>query len=37
MVGRIVEKVKEIRADIKTRALLIRGSTETYVLCMVVI
>ena len=30
MDGRIVEKVKEIRADIKTRALLIRGSTDIY-------
>ena len=30
MVGRSVENAKETRADIKTRALLIRGSTDIY-------
>ena len=30
MVGRSVENAKEIRADIYTRALLIRGSTDIY-------
>ena len=31
MVGRSVENANEIRPDIKTRALLSRGSTDIYV------
>ena len=37
MVGRSVENEIEIRADIKTRAFLSRGSTDIYVLFMLVI
>ena len=35
MVGRSVENEIEIRADIKTRALLSRGSTDIYAECYV--
>ena len=36
MVGRSVENDIEIRADIKTRALLSRGSTDIYVFMLVI-